>query len=72
MTFFVAIRLYGKDWKRVTAHVRTRISAQVRSHAQKVLKDYSPNSQNGLRDISGADASDEFADGESYSNTNQG
>jgi len=27
----------------VTQHVATRISAQVRSHAQKVLKDYSPN-----------------------------
>ena len=36
--------MYDKDWKKVTAHVRTRISAQVRSHAQKVLKDYSPNS----------------------------
>ena len=40
----VAIRLYGKNWKKVTQHVGTRISAQVRSHAQKVLKDYSPNS----------------------------
>lgn len=29
----------------MTQHVGTRISAQVRSHAQKVLKDYSPNSQ---------------------------
>ena len=27
----------------MTQHVGTRISAQVRSHAQKVLKDYSPN-----------------------------
>ena len=39
-----AIRLFGKNWKKVTQHVGTRISAQVRSHAQKVLKDYSPNS----------------------------
>ena len=38
-----AIQLYGKNWKKVTQHVGTRISAQVRSHAQKVLKDYSPN-----------------------------
>ena len=42
--FVIAIRLYGKNWKKVTQHVGTRISAQVRSHAQKVLKDYSPNS----------------------------
>ena len=43
--------MFGKDWKKVTAHVRTRISAQVRSHAQKVLKDYSP----GDRDDNGGD-----------------
>ena len=40
--FHIAIRLYGKNWKKVTRYVGTRISAQVRSHAQKVLKDYSP------------------------------
>ena len=40
--FHAAIKLYGKDWKKVTKYVRTRISAQVRSHAQKVLRDYSP------------------------------
>mmetsp|Transcript_14998 Transcript_14998/g.18948 ORF Transcript_14998/g.18948 Transcript_14998/m.18948 type:complete len:123 (-) Transcript_14998:2879-3247(-) len=45
--FNEAIRIYGKNWKKVTQHVRTRISAQVRSHAQKVLKDYSPSSQTG-------------------------
>ena len=33
----------------MTQHVGTRISAQVRSHAQKVLKDYSPNN-NALAD----------------------
>lgn len=57
--------MFGKDWKKVTSHVRTRISAQVRSHAQKVLKDYSPN------DGEGADDSD-FGAEESYSNTNNG
>jgi hypothetical protein len=40
-TFHLAIKLYDKDWKKVTEHVGTRISAQVRSHAQKVLSDYS-------------------------------
>ena len=37
----------------MTQHVGTRISAQVRSHAQKVLKDYSPNN-----DMSEMDESD--------------
>ena len=48
LTMFIvllAIRIYGKNWKKVTQHVGTRISAQVRSHAQKVLKDYSPSQQ---------------------------
>ena len=30
---FLAIKLYDKDWKKVTSYVGTRISAQVRSHA---------------------------------------
>jgi len=42
--------LFDKDWKKVTAYVKTRISAQVRSHAQKVLKDYSPNSHLRLKE----------------------
>lgn len=40
---FLGIKIYKKNWKKVTQHVGTRISAQVRSHAQKVLLDYSPN-----------------------------
>ena len=40
----------------MTQHVATRISAQVRSHAQKVLKDYSPN-QN-LSDMNDSEAVD--------------
>lgn len=44
-----AIALYHKDWKKVTAHVGTRISAQVRSHAQKVLSDYSTGNRKTVR-----------------------
>ena len=66
---YLGIQLFGKDWKKVTAHVRTRISAQVRSHAQKVLKDYSPNSGNADGDD---DENDSGFNDESYSNTNNG
>jgi hypothetical protein len=51
LLLFSGIELYKKNWKKVTAHVGTRISAQVRSHAQKVLKDYSPNYQPGESSI---------------------
>lgn len=27
--------MYGKDWKKVESHIKTRSGAQIRSHAQK-------------------------------------
>ena len=33
--FLEALKLYGKEWKRVQMHVGTRSSTQARSHAQK-------------------------------------
>ena len=33
LNYYIGVRLYKKNWKKVTAHVGTRISAQVRSHA---------------------------------------
>ena len=33
--FLVGLRLYGREWKKVAAKIKTRTSAQIRSHAQK-------------------------------------
>ena len=33
--FLEALKLFGKEWKRVQMHVGTRSSTQARSHAQK-------------------------------------
>ena len=72
LIFPSAIRLYKKDWKKVTAHVGTRISAQVRSHAQKVLSDYSTGNKrssekNSEGDTSGQASGDE-CEGSSHAN----
>ena len=45
MTFsFLALTLFGKDWKKVEEYISTRTGAQIRSHAQKffnrVQKEY--------------------------------
>lgn len=37
--FLLAVKKYGKDWKKIEGFVKTRSSTQSRSHAQKVLKD---------------------------------
>lgn len=37
--FLLAVKEYGKDWKKIEGYVKTRNATQARSHAQKVLKD---------------------------------
>lgn len=38
LIFLACISEFGRDWKKIEFYVRTRSSAQARSHAQKVLK----------------------------------
>ena len=33
--YVVALKLYGKDWDKIQAHVGTRTVKQIRSHSQK-------------------------------------
>lgn len=33
--FYAALQLFGKDWQKVQEYIKTRSSAQIRSHAQK-------------------------------------
>ena len=33
--FLEGVRLYGRDWKKITDHVGSKSTSQVRSHAQK-------------------------------------
>lgn len=32
---YIALKLHGKDWKKVEDYIGTRTGAQIRSHAQK-------------------------------------
>lgn len=36
--FLKALRLHGKDWKKVENHIKSRSGAQIRSHAQKFFQ----------------------------------
>lgn len=44
--FLVALKLYGKEWRKVQEHVRTRTSTQARSHAQKFFQKLEKRDQN--------------------------
>nr|CCA17997.1 predicted protein putative [Albugo laibachii Nc14] len=44
-SFLVGLRLYGREWKKVASKIRTRTSAQIRSHAQKYFAKISRDDQ---------------------------
>jgi SHAQKYF class myb-like DNA-binding protein len=61
--FLVGLKLYGKEWKKVAAQVRTRTVVQTRTHAQKYFQKLQKAINSGdvdLAEISGLDA-DEIA-----------
>ena len=41
--FLQALKYYGKNWKKVEEHVKTRTSTQARSHAQKFFANIQKN-----------------------------
>ena len=54
--FVEALGLYGKDWKKVQAHVVTRTTTQARSHAQKYF------AKLGRKNKEGGNAEDDLYD----------
>lgn len=49
-SFLVGLRLYGREWKKVASKIRTRTSAQIRSHAQKYFAKISRDDQQRRKD----------------------
>lgn len=52
--FLAALKLYGKEWRKVQLHVGTRTSTQARSHAQKFfvkIEKKNKNLDDFLRDL---------------------
>lgn len=46
--FLEGLKLFGRDWKQVAEHVKTRTSVQIRSHAQKHFAKLSKERHEGI------------------------
>ncbi|TYZ57038.1 hypothetical protein PybrP1_000006 [[Pythium] brassicae (nom. inval.)] len=59
-SFLAGLRLYGREWKKVASKIKTRTSAQIRSHAQKyfakLARDDEMRKHNGLLPLSDSSA----------------
>jgi len=53
--FLIGLKLYGREWKKVAQRIKTRTSAQIRSHAQKYFAKLSKKRYD-LQSTSTADA----------------
>lgn len=76
-SFLAGLRLYGREWKKVAAKIKTRTSAQIRSHAQKyfakLARDDEMRKQSGLPFVApAAPALGYFSDGGSSIAQNSG
>ena len=49
--FLSALRMYGKEWKKVAAKVRTRTVVQTRTHAQKYFQKLAKAVEGGKADV---------------------
>lgn len=84
-SFLAGLRLYGREWKKVASKIKTRTSAQIRSHAQKyfakLARDDEMRKHNGLapqlegaaaQAISSSSLYGYYSDGGSSANMNSG
>jgi SHAQKYF class myb-like DNA-binding protein len=77
-SFLAGLRLYGREWKKVASKIKTRTSAQIRSHAQKYFaklardEEARRNGQDPGRSSSLGGGDSYFSDGGSSSALNSG